>query len=123
VTDKRAYLSQFYAFHPYPPFDIVAISGHSCFNHMNENDIGYSAQWISARPIKNRTAPILIKSENYRCPIITFASGMNEMIGHKGENVIISYGVNDCYSRSIVVPKKKIEMLLLGKQVESINMF
>ncbi len=112
-VDKRGYLSHFYAFKPEPPFDIVAMSGHFCFNHMHEEDVGYDAQWISKRPIENRTAPILLLDKNYRCPIITFASGLTEMIGHDGEYVIISYGVNDCYSRSLVVPKKKIEMLLM----------
>ena len=120
-TDKRAYLSQFYAFLPDPPFEIVAITGHFCFNHMDERDSGYSSQWISGRPTDNRTAPILVMDKNYRCPIISFASGMTEMIGHDGKNVIITYGVNDCYSRSIVVPKKKIEMLLLGQSNDSVN--
>ena len=112
-VDKRAYLSHFYAFEPEPPFDIVALSGHFCFNHMHEEDVGYDAQWISKRDYENRTAPILISDANYRCPIITFASGLTEMVGHDGEYVIITYGVNDCYSRSLVIPKKKIEMLLL----------
>ena len=53
-TDYRQYLSQFYAFLPYPPFKVVAISGHICLFHMNENDIGYSKQWNSLRPIDNR---------------------------------------------------------------------
>ncbi len=30
--------------------------------------------------------------------------------------IIISYGVGDCYSRSIVVPKQKIQILLSGKR-------
>jgi hypothetical protein len=111
----RAYLNQFYAFSPEPPFDIIAVSGHFCLNHMNKNDIGYSAQWISARPSINNALPILINSEKFRCPPITFAFGLTEMIGHDGNNLIISYGVNDCYSRSLVVPKKKVEMLLLGQ--------
>ena len=114
-TDKRAYLSNFYAFLPDPPFEIVAISGSFCFNHMHEDDVNYSSQWVSARPIHNRTAPILIMNETYRCPIITFASSMIEKIGNDGKDVIITYGVNDCYSRSIIVSKKKIEILLLGK--------
>merc|ERR1712232_228550 len=117
---NRSYLSQFYAFLPDPPFKIVAMSGHFCFNHMDEKDIGYSAQWTSERPVDNRTAPIMIMAKNYRCPVITFASGMTEMVGNEN-NVIITYGANDCYSRSIVVPKKKIEMLLLGQNHDSLN--
>lgn len=115
-TEKRVYLSHFYAFLPDPPFEIIAVSGHFCFNHMHESDVGHSEQWISERPIDNRTAPILVLGDYFRCPIITFASGMTEMIGN-GHNAIITYGVNDCYSRSIIVPKKKIEMLLLGEIV------
>eukprot|EP00594_Rhizosolenia_setigera_P015639 CAMPEP_0178963536 /NCGR_PEP_ID=MMETSP0789-20121207/15091_1 /TAXON_ID=3005 /ORGANISM="Rhizosolenia setigera, Strain CCMP 1694" /LENGTH=234 /DNA_ID=CAMNT_0020648041 /DNA_START=189 /DNA_END=893 /DNA_ORIENTATION=+ len=114
-TDKRAYLSQFYAFSPDPPFEVLAISGSFCFNHMNDHDVGYHKQWISKRPVENRTAPILIMNQTYSCPVITFATGMTEMIGDE-KNVIITYGVNDCYSRSIVVPKKKIEMLLFGEK-------
>ena len=41
---------------------------------------------------------------------------MVEKIGNGGNDVIITYGVDDCYSRSIVVPKKKIEILLLGNK-------
>ena len=93
-TDKRVYLSHFYAFLPHPPFEIVALSGHFCFNHMHENDIGYSSQWISKRPIHNRTAPILINNQTYRCPVITFANGMTEMIGHENKYIIITYGVS-----------------------------
>jgi hypothetical protein len=115
-TNRRAYLSQFYAFLPTPPFDVVAVSGHFCFNHMRGDDVGYSSQWISERPTDNRTAPIRIKGQHYRCPIITFASSMVEKIGNGGNDVIITYGVDDCYSRSIVVPKKKIEILLLGNK-------
>ncbi len=126
---ERVYLSQFYAFEPEPPFEVVATSAHFCLNHMSENDIGYAEQWISERPVSNRTAPIIIETNtksnsantntnthgSFRCPMITFATGLNEMIGYNGENVVITYGVDDCYSRSLIVPKKKIEMLLLGK--------
>jgi hypothetical protein len=82
---------------------------------MLETDDGYSAQWVSERAMTNRTAPIMVHDEEIRCPLITFASGMTEMIGRDGNNVIITYGVDDCYSRSIIVPKKKIELLLLGQ--------
>lgn len=116
ITDKRAYLSQFYAFSPESPFEIVALSGYFCLNHMHEEDIGYSTHWISERPVENRTAPIKILNETYSCPITTFIVGFTEMIGSGGKDTIITYGVNDCYSRSIIVPKKKIEMLLLGKE-------
>lgn len=113
-TAKRTYLSQFYAFLPYPPFEVVAVTGNFCFNHMDESDSGYSAQWISQRPIANRTEPVLIMRKDVRCPRITFATGMTEMIGNGGMDVIITYGVDDCYSRSIIVPKNKIKMLLQG---------
>ena len=113
-TYKRVYLSQFYAFLPDQPFNIIALSGHFCFNHMHENDVGYSAQWISERPTGNRTAPILVLSESFRCPAITFASGITDMIGHDGNHAIITYGWDDCYSRSIIVSKIKMEALLVG---------
>ena len=104
-TDNRVFLSQFYAFLPDPPFETIALSGHFCFNYMHEHDVGYSAQWISERPTDDRTSPIMVLSESFRCPAITFASGITEMIGHDGNHVIITYGVDDCYSRSIIVSK------------------
>jgi len=114
----RAYLSKFYAFHPDPPFEIFASTGWFCLGHMREDDIGFASQWISQRTHANRTAPILVEGAAgiTTCPAVSFASGITEMIGHRGENIIISYGLNDCYSRSLIVPKKKIELLLLGKQ-------
>ena len=116
VVKPRAYLNKFYAFLPDPPFDQVAVTGWFCLSHMLENDIGFASQWISRRISSNRTAPSFIQKVGLsNCPKITFVSGITEMIGHDGENIIISYGVNDCYSRSLIVPKKKIEMLLLGE--------
>jgi len=115
-VQPRHYLSQFYAFLPDPPFDLVAITGWFCLGHMQEDDIDFASQWISRRIPSDRTAPTNIANYgNTTCPQVTFTSGITEMIGHDGENIIISYGVNDCYSRSLIVPKKKIEILLMGK--------
>mmetsp|Transcript_5615 Transcript_5615/g.8523 ORF Transcript_5615/g.8523 Transcript_5615/m.8523 type:complete len:714 (-) Transcript_5615:635-2776(-) len=116
VTKERAYLHAFYAFQPFPPFKIVALSGYFCLGGMKSEDIGYDDHWMSQRVIdvESELAQMIVKGETYNCPKVTFASGINEMIDSRS-NIIISYGVGDCYSRSIVVSKKKIEILLSGK--------
>lgn len=110
VTKDRQYLSFFYAFLPYPPFTTIRLSGYFCLGGMKQSDVGHSAHWISKRDGVFDES-IALKGETYKCPKVTFASGLSEMVGNFG-NVIISYGVNDCYSRSIIVSKEKIKMLL-----------
>ena len=116
VTKERAYLHAFYAFQPFPPFKIVALSGYFCLGGMNSKDIGYDDHWMSQRSIdaESDLARMNVKGETYNCPKVTFATGINEMLDSRS-NIIISYGVGDCYSRSIVVSKQKIQILLSGK--------
>ncbi len=113
VTWKgRAYLSFFYAFLPYPPFHVVAYSGYFCLGGMKVSDNGVADHWMSQQiGVFNQTMSVL--NQTYNCPVITFASSMVPLVGDDGK-VIVSYGVNDCYSRSIVIPKEKIRMLLEG---------
>ncbi len=115
VSKERSYLYAFYAFKPSPPFEIVALSGYFCFGGMKSSDIGYEDHWMSERLIdpESDLARLDVMGETYNCPKVAFASGINEMVDSR-DNIIISYGVGDCYSRSIVVPKQKIQILLSG---------
>ena len=51
-------------------------------------------------------------NDTFDCPSIHFVSGISEYIGDSSK-AILSYGVNDCYPRMIVVEKKDIERSLL----------
>jgi hypothetical protein len=109
-STNRNYLSRFYAFDLTPPkFLLVALSGAFCFERMNK-DIDMNAETqIFSSPDKNSF--LNVSNTLYDCPQITFASGIADY--HADENyAIISYGVHDCYSRSIVVSKDVIKDLL-----------
>ena len=110
VTWKRTYLSFFYAFLPTPPFHTVALSGYFCLGAMKPSDIGVTEHWMSHQSgIFNSS--MSWEENNYACPGVTFASSFIEKADDTG-SFVMSYGVNDCYSRSIVIPKEKVEMLL-----------
>jgi len=119
VTKERSYLHAFYAFQPFPPFKIVALSGYFCLGGMKSTDIGYDDHWMSQRSIdvESDLTRMKVKGETYNCPKVAFATGINEMLDSRS-NIIISYGVGDCYSRSIVVSKQKIQILLSGETDE-----
>jgi len=111
VTAERSYLHAFYAFKPYPPFEIVSVSGYFCLGALQSSDVGYDDHWMSKRDEHGKDMDV--KGETYSCPKITFVTGITEMI-HDQDNFVISYGVKDCYSRSIIVPKEKVRILLSG---------
>lgn len=113
VVRPLNYLHRFYAFVPDKPFQILRISGLFCLGSMQRNDSGFDDHWLSHQneyfqPMQTRYGDLL----DFDCPPITFASGVTNMVDHSDNYIIISYGVEDCYSRSIFVHKRKIEMLL-----------
>lgn len=114
---ERGYLSRFYAFSAKPPrFLNVAISGPFCLGGLDkQKDINAEMQVFPAPDLeKNR---LHLPNVTFDCPHITFASGLTEYQADKNF-VVISYGVNDCYSRSVVVSKKRIIELLDIKGTE-----
>lgn len=50
---------------------------------------------------------LTISTESYNYPKITFGSGLVEYQVDPNY-IMLSYGVNDCYSRSIVISKERI---------------
>jgi hypothetical protein len=110
VTPNRNYLSRFYAFDLKPPrFLLVALSGAFCFERMNGITDHNSETQIFTSPDKHSF--LKVSDTVYDCPSITFASGITEYQADKNF-AVISYGVHDCYSRSIVVSKERIKELL-----------
>jgi len=70
--------------------------------------------WLSRARHTFKPRQTRIGRSDYDCPEVTFASGITNLVGHGDDYVVVSYGVDDCYSRSIVVRKARIEMLLLA---------
>jgi hypothetical protein len=116
TTDSRGYISRFYAFDLRPPrFLIVAMSGPFCLGGLNsDSDINADLQIFPMPDTRHLHASNI----TFECPAVTFASGITEYQADKNY-VVISYGVNDCYSRSIVVPKQRIIEFLDIKGRES----
>eukprot|EP00548_Thalassiothrix_antarctica_P015548 CAMPEP_0194168208 /NCGR_PEP_ID=MMETSP0154-20130528/3248_1 /TAXON_ID=1049557 /ORGANISM="Thalassiothrix antarctica, Strain L6-D1" /LENGTH=487 /DNA_ID=CAMNT_0038879305 /DNA_START=128 /DNA_END=1592 /DNA_ORIENTATION=- len=112
VSKKRGYISKFYAFETKTKlFSIRATSGPFCLGSMKAYD-HYAETQIFSHPDRLK---LNISGVEFDCPHITFASGIAEYQADKNY-VVISYGVNDCYSRSIVVSKERIfEFLSLNR--------
>ncbi len=110
TKERRSYFSYFYAFLPRPPFPIVALSGYFCLGGMKATDRNLGTHWMSHQDgIFNASMHVL--NETYSCPQMTFVSSFMEKVDDPNI-LVISYGVNDCFSRSILVPKEKIQILL-----------
>ena len=112
VTKSRSYMSFFYAFESKPPFKIIAYSGYFCLGGMKPSDEGFSSHFASQQ-LNYGSTNLNVGNVTYNCPKVSFASGITHMVGDK-DQVIISYRVSDCYSRSIIVSKEKIRILLKG---------
>lgn len=111
TTETRGYVSRFYAFSTKAPnFPLVALSGPFCFGSLNIKNDKNAGEMVS---LAQNPGKLNDNITWYDCPHVTFASGITEYQKDK-EYVIISYGVSDCYSRSIVVPKRRIIELLIG---------
>lgn len=101
----RQYASNFYAFEPTPPFNIVAVSGGFCLPFSGS---GASFEENHFKDL-GRHEPFVFGSK-MECPFITFVSGFVEAADPN--QVIISYGINDCTSQFVVVNKRDIVRLL-----------
>lgn len=102
------YVSRFVAYQPHPPFDIVARSGWFCLGFAAEREAGNST--LAGRNTRYR---LDIFDEIYQCPYIHFVTGFAEVVGD-ASRVIISYGVNDCHPRMIVIDKSEVIERLWG---------
>ena len=119
TTPARGYLSRFYAFDAKSPTSTVAMSGPFCFGGMKQDtDVDAESQ-IFPLPDKSMLSHAFeVDGPLYDCPHVTFPSGITEFQKDRGF-VVISYGVGDCYSRSIVVSKSTIREYLDVNGTES----
>jgi hypothetical protein len=100
------YFSTFYAFQREAPYRTVARTGNFCFDFPNTNDTVYSD--LSRSNLQ-------VGSLHYNCPRVHFVSGMT-YAAHNQNEVIISYGVNDCIPNMVIILMKDIIRLLFSPQ-------
>jgi hypothetical protein len=104
----RGYMSRLYAFEPFPPYRTVARSGKFCLPMPNVT---------STEAIENPNVHYLPQNMFHfagnvlSCPLIHFVSSIIEAIDDP-TNVILGYGVNDCTSRMVQIPKSELLRIL-----------
>ena len=115
VVAPLTYLHRFYAFLPEEPFQVMSVSKAFCLGQMKVTDLNVEKHWLSRA--HHSFTPRRTTIGRYQntgvcsCPELTFASGISNKIGNY-DYFTVSYGVDDCYSRSIVIHKDKIELML-----------
>lgn len=112
----NTYLSRFVAFLPREPYTIVAKSGMFCLGYPSRSLDGNTK---SENPMEfvqmNR---LIFANKFYECPRIHFVTGMvdtpstNDTSKNESDSVIIAYGVSDCLSRFVEIPKSEIIRML-----------
>jgi len=106
---KDQFVSRFLAYNPSPPFDIVASSGWFCLGFADVEEKGGSTQ-----AGRNTQYRLNLFNDTYDCPAIHFITGFSEVVGDSSK-AILSYGVNDCHPRMMVV-EVLVPVLLLLEQ-------
>eukprot|EP00584_Thalassiosira_punctigera_P002884 CAMPEP_0172533140 /NCGR_PEP_ID=MMETSP1067-20121228/5940_1 /TAXON_ID=265564 ORGANISM="Thalassiosira punctigera, Strain Tpunct2005C2" /NCGR_SAMPLE_ID=MMETSP1067 /ASSEMBLY_ACC=CAM_ASM_000444 /LENGTH=596 /DNA_ID=CAMNT_0013317735 /DNA_START=475 /DNA_END=2265 /DNA_ORIENTATION=+ len=109
------YVSLFYAFDPYPPFQIRARSGYFCLGHAplaTGNKLPPSEGGIfNSRSILTRNRMLQQNNITFDCPQMSFVSSFIQKAGDRSKT-IIGYGLNDCTGRLVEVEKREITRLL-----------
>lgn len=108
---KHEYFAYLYAFEPEAPYRPVARSGLFCFPFTNEDKESENRHFSLVHDRK-----LFLRDEIFECPEITFVSGFIEKADDESK-AIISYGVNDCLPKIVVVDKSEIERLLFSKDL------
>ena len=120
------YLSSFYAFEPTPPYRLIAQSGYFCLpfaSSVKKANSSSSSTTPFSNTIIQATAWRTLKLGNEtfaNCPRIHFVSGMVLLNAADGGDAIVSYGVNDCYSKFLRIPQDEILRLLYDPQSQTL---
>jgi hypothetical protein len=101
------FFSSFYAMEDRAPYNVVARSGKFCLGFAQDEDESDNPYTMM------NVVPLQLMGKTFDCPRIHFVSGMIEKADDPSK-VIISYGVNDCVPRMIVVDKAEIIQMLFG---------
>ena len=116
----NTYLSRFIAFLPHPPYTIVARSGSFCLGYpqhgLDDDEFQMTANETNHHPplLFSEMQPMTFGNVTLHCPRIHFVTGMTDVGNSKqrGGSVLISYGVSDCLSRVVEIPKSEIVRML-----------
>ncbi len=114
------YVSLFYAFDPYPPFEIRARSGYFCLGHapmIGDKVSPTEGGNFNQHSILTRNRNLSQNFENFDCPQMSFINSFIEKADDSSKTVI-GYGLNDCTGRLVEVDKKDIVMLLYPEPLE-----
>jgi hypothetical protein len=99
------FFSSFYAIQDRAPYTVAAHSGKFCLGFAQDKD-------ESDNPYTTmNVVPLQLMGKTFNCPRIHFVTGMVEKADDPSK-VIISYGINDCVPRMIVVDKAEIIQML-----------
>ena len=97
------YFSRFYAMDMTHPYDVVAQSGKFCLGANVSENVWYYANLTSSRRLQ-------LGNETMNCPGIHFVSGLTD--SEDPSQLIIGYGINDCFARFVVVDKAEVAHML-----------
>lgn len=114
------YVSLFYAFDPYPPFEIRARSGYFCLGHVpmiGDKVSPTEGGNFNPHTILTRNRNLSQNFENFDCPQMSFISSFIEKADDSSKTAI-GYGLNDCTGRLVEVDKKDIVKLLYPEPME-----
>jgi hypothetical protein len=107
---RNTYLSRFYAFETEAPYRIVARSGMFCLGYVDA-EVEKGLQQSTSPLISVKMDRMHFAGEFFDCPRLHFVTGMVDKVGDDSR-VILSYGVNDCFSRFVEIEKSEIARLL-----------
>lgn len=116
------YVSLFYAFDPYPPFEIRARSGYFCLGHVPMIGDKFSPTEggrFNPHSILTRNRNLSQNFENFDCPQMSFISSFIEKADDSSKTAI-GYGLNDCTGRLVEVDKKDIVRLLYPEPMDMV---
>jgi hypothetical protein len=108
------YTSRFYAFEPFPPYRLVAVSGKWCLPYPDEEEAKQNPNAKLSRWLPNRLGHV------NECPHITFVTSIIEAAGDPSK-MILSYGLNDCTARVVEIDKSEITRILFELPNENVT--
>jgi hypothetical protein len=119
------YVSLFYAFDPYPPFEIRARSGYFCLGHVPLSSLGddtlppTEGGTFNPHSILTRNRMLQQNNVTFECPQMHFVSSFIEKADDSSKTVI-GYGLNDCTGRLVEVEKQEVVRMLYPDPMDMI---
>lgn len=117
------YVSLFYAFDPFPPFEIRARSGYFCFGHVpltgDKEFLPTEGGSFNPHSVLTRNRNLSQNFVTFDCPQMHFVSSFIEKAGDSSKTVV-GYGLNDCTGRLIEVDKREIVRQLYPEPMDMV---